>query len=153
MLIPDLCSIKLLIFKEIFVLQHHLHRWSQMKELPFITQSEAVTVRVTTGFLSACEPGNSQNQVTFLSNGPHEQKQVSPEDDRWRRRIKLKRTSINTISSCVSAFQCVLCTSEALWSEVSFPKELLEDGFVARPWQAGVAPQSRLLVDVSLPPS
>ena len=36
-------------------------------------------------------------------------------------------------------------------SEVPFPKELFEDGLVAWPWQAGVAPQGRVLVGVLLP--
>lgn len=67
------------------------------------------------------------------------------------RHIKIKSMFINTVSSCV--FQYVHCTSEVLSSEVSFPEELFEDGFIARSRQAGEAPQSRFLVGVVLPPS
>lgn len=37
-----------------------------------------------------------------------------------------------------------------LYSEVSFPKELFKDGFITSSWQAGIAPQSSLLVDLLL---
>lgn len=67
------------------------------------------------------------------------------------RHIKIKGMFINTVSSCV--FQYVHRTSEVLYSEVSFPEELFEDGFIARSRQAGKAPQSRFLVGVVLPPS
>lgn len=59
---------------------------------------------------------------------------------------------INIVSS--HFFFCFsTCALHITNSEVPFSKELFEDGLVAGPWQAGVAPQSRVLVGVLLPSS
>lgn len=74
---------------------------------------------------------------------------------------------INIVSSSVFLLfnKYVHCTLETICkkpllvkhnfqnSEVPFSEELFEDGLVAWPWQAGVAPQSRVLTGVLLPSS
>lgn len=46
-----------------------------------------------------------------------------------------------------------ICALHIFNSEVPFPEELFEDRLVARPWQAGVVRQSRVLGGVLLPSS
>lgn len=73
--------------------------------------------------------------------------------------INIVSSSLLVFSTCALHFWTGLKTlywfqkncTHSYTSEVSFPKELFEDGLVARPRQAGVAPQGGVLIGVLLP--